>query len=946
MFIGGEIQFYSPANAFPLSSMQLGNNADSSTAIAREPNPNDRSSYSQAFSEFISSTFSVEGGGVLVGSLIAGTVAEGITTAGIIALLGCTGMAAPLPLGVRVLVGAGAFVANWMVFTTAEIGLTGICRGVRGGQQMTWTEIRERYTSSFVMFGVMGGVSRFVRPILGTGFIARYIGAVGGMLAGEAVTEWRGLRPHDDRDWDVRIFSAALAAAQFEIIGLGARPIARRISAPHIKRINKWGTEHQAQQQAHVERFVQGAREFMNEARFLGQMFLLTPFVLATGVPGGNGCSGRRSTTIDTLLNNPNFHTYSFERDPLLRRNLDVADIDSFDLRMRGLMQEFPECFSPVEHHRINQTDVHLGRPVLLKPQGASYILVPVYLTNAHGRTDLVIFYQSQSHTIWRRLTGSVGNTIYKGDSHLSKDGPAIRHKGEHCQHAHLELDIFLDELLSKHPLLTLTREGESVRLYEFTLNHPLNIFFAENQMQESMAPRDASGNVREDLLFDFNAPENQPAQLVHYWQANSLLYGPVFRAAYRTQSGNHMMVFALTEEGIFPQYAQQLRNGSGELISINRGGSPEQSVMYADSNYLDPLMNYIPKKTMPHFPTMVEIHRTFIAGQSRMHTFFIDYTRFPHLRSALDEVVFHIFRRDLNEASCCLSNIQNGIAPLLHEEPRTWEPEESVLPFVRERGNQLRTALIEYAQGALSAARQQELHIGASDFMFFDRYVERIRERGVENVDLLMNDRIFYRALMEIRLRARLNRTLPNIADVSDTMRDITEGLGTTLRWTAPADGRRAAAPDSHLTPVETRPSVPNPTPVSDPAHTPPRPESSPDLQVFARYMRELDSGLERIFRPEANGVSDFQRQALKINFLGIDGGIGRSYLRIGEDNQVSISRRPFYDGLYRFTLDCDALTGEVSLLENSAAPDFVINLVQEHIVFHNTRLAEMQRR
>jgi len=250
MFIGGEIQFYSPANAFPLSSMQLGNNADSSTAIAREPNPNDRSSYSQAFSEFISSTFSVEGGGVLVGSLIAGTVAEGITTAGIIALLGCTGMAAPLPLGVRVLVGAGAFVANWMVFTTAEIGLTSICRGVRGGQQMTWTEIRERYTSSFVMFGVMGGVSRFVRPILGTGFIARYIGAVGGMLAGEAVTEWRGLRPHDDRDWDVRIFSAALAAAQFEIIGLGARPIARRMAASHIKRIERWGERRQAQHRA------------------------------------------------------------------------------------------------------------------------------------------------------------------------------------------------------------------------------------------------------------------------------------------------------------------------------------------------------------------------------------------------------------------------------------------------------------------------------------------------------------------------------------------------------------------------------------------------------------------------------------------------------------------------------------------------------------------------
>ena len=56
MFTSGEIQFYSPVNPYLLSSMQLGNNADSSTALAREPNTNDRSSYSQAFNEFVSST--------------------------------------------------------------------------------------------------------------------------------------------------------------------------------------------------------------------------------------------------------------------------------------------------------------------------------------------------------------------------------------------------------------------------------------------------------------------------------------------------------------------------------------------------------------------------------------------------------------------------------------------------------------------------------------------------------------------------------------------------------------------------------------------------------------------------------------------------------------------------------------------------------------------------
>ncbi|PIU58294.1 MAG: hypothetical protein COS89_01090 [Deltaproteobacteria bacterium CG07_land_8_20_14_0_80_38_7] len=253
MFLDGEIQFYSPVNPYLLSSMQLGNNEDSSTAIAQEPNPNDRSSYSQAFNEFVSSTFSVEGGAVLVGSLIAGTVAEEIATAGIIALLGCTGVAAAsFPIGVTVAVGAGAFLANWLVFTTSEMALSGIFRAARGEDQMTWGQVRERYTSSFVSLGVMSFVNIFNRRLrlINNEFVSRYIGAVFGMLAGSKACEGLHLSPHDDRRWDIQLFSAGLAAAQFEIIGLGARPIARRMAASHIKRIERWGERRQAQHRA------------------------------------------------------------------------------------------------------------------------------------------------------------------------------------------------------------------------------------------------------------------------------------------------------------------------------------------------------------------------------------------------------------------------------------------------------------------------------------------------------------------------------------------------------------------------------------------------------------------------------------------------------------------------------------------------------------------------
>ena len=59
----------------------------------------------------------MEGSGVLFGALITSTIAERLVSAGIIALLGCAGMTVfPLPL--RLVIGAGNFLANWLVFTT------------------------------------------------------------------------------------------------------------------------------------------------------------------------------------------------------------------------------------------------------------------------------------------------------------------------------------------------------------------------------------------------------------------------------------------------------------------------------------------------------------------------------------------------------------------------------------------------------------------------------------------------------------------------------------------------------------------------------------------------------------------------------------------------------------------------------------------------------------
>ena len=64
-------------------------------------------------------------------------------------------------------------------------------------------------------------------------------------------------------------------------------------SAPHIKRIERWGTEHQARQQAHVQRFVQGARNFVNHTRYLSRLFIhglkFGPFALIMGVMPENG---------------------------------------------------------------------------------------------------------------------------------------------------------------------------------------------------------------------------------------------------------------------------------------------------------------------------------------------------------------------------------------------------------------------------------------------------------------------------------------------------------------------------------------------------------------------------------------------------------------------------------------------------------------------------------
>ena len=233
----------------------------------------------------------MEGSGVLFGALITSTIAERLVSAGIIALLGCAGMTVfPLPL--RLVIGAGNFLANWLVFTTTEVALTGILRGVVGREQMTLSEVESKYLSSFAMFGVMRGVGRILRP-LGHRIVARYISAVGGMMASETVTECIGLTPANHLSWDRRLFHSILAATQFEVLGAGARPVANRIAAPYVTQINNWGERSRKRQEVLVESWVQGARCFANQSRYVGRMFarglVFGPAMLMTGATGGLG---------------------------------------------------------------------------------------------------------------------------------------------------------------------------------------------------------------------------------------------------------------------------------------------------------------------------------------------------------------------------------------------------------------------------------------------------------------------------------------------------------------------------------------------------------------------------------------------------------------------------------------------------------------------------------
>jgi len=364
-----------------------------------------------------------------------------------------------------------------------------------------------------------------------------------------------------------------------------------------------------------------------------------------------------------------------------------------------------------------DSTPVFIGRPMRF----AYDLAIPVF-TKHDGRTHLTFAYRSESRAVWRRFSGCLEGTYYRGSN-------------ERFQDFHWSIQKALDSASHIPAIEMKDSSGSLKKLHELDIwekgyGDPILDLISsrliregENLLQESMA-RNAKPFVA----------SYEPETFVAYWWAGAQesIYGPHVKLLVESQCNQYLYGVSITADGIFVSFVHD-----NDSNGITTAGSPAAGVLVTGyRNLFSPIVEHTENiGDQPLMEQLVElpnsgIGRTLVGISGRqicaedLHE--SDKSPFRKLYNAV-RVITRLLRQGSYEAADLrLQAIKNGTAPLLSDEAPSMPPQDKLQRAAEKRFEILADAYQLHSQGKLDQVEIGKHRLLPRDVQLIKKYFEQ----------------------------------------------------------------------------------------------------------------------------------------------------------------------------------------------------------------------------
>jgi hypothetical protein len=403
--------------------------------------------------------------------------------------------------------------------------------------------------------------------------------------------------------------------------------------------------------------------------------------------------------------------------------------------KMRRVIKFHPKPFTVSRVLEIGNARVMLGSKMKL----SGYDAIPVYIEKAGDRTRLVFAYKSKSHECWRRFAGSYAGVFHKGPD-------------EYLQNFDWRIQKALDEVSQS---VTRTRITKGKK-------HLLDIdHFCPTDSQTPYILKEAAMALiigSEILLQEAHEQPyddkrySRPTKLLDYWLDGDVQgpYGEYINLI--VASGDYIYCVALTEDGIFPKFAQR----NVPVPEINAAGAPLHGASIPDEHkwIFTPIVEYNRKKNKEMVSRVpeVDIDATLSLNQNRIRIRKVhEFSQSPlfELGNGLAPLSLLMRTQCFDHAVGRIREIKEsgGVLPLSGQRPNgNAEGADSI--EVARRLNKLMRAFMQFRRGVLvehtKAGRSLMLKYAVyeRELALFKRYAEYLKawDDNDEVPDFAMN--------------------------------------------------------------------------------------------------------------------------------------------------------------------------------------------------------------